>query len=73
MFIFFTEKCSFSLLRMSNQQLVSKMGMPILTITNIFDEGLDVCSVSFDISKTFDKVWHDDIIFKLKRNVIFKK
>ena len=39
----------------------------------MFDEGLDVCSVLFDISKAFDKVWHDNIIFKLKRNGIFKK
>ena len=31
-----------------------------------FDEGFGVCSVFLDISKAFDKVWHDGIIFKLK-------
>ena len=35
-----------------------------------FDEGFDVCSVFLDISKVFDKVWHDGNIFKLKRNDI---
>ena len=35
-----------------------------------FDEGFDVRSVSLDISKAFEKVWHDDIILKLKQNGI---
>ena len=35
-----------------------------------FDEGFDVRSVLLDISKAFDKVWHDDLIFKLKQNGI---
>ena len=35
-----------------------------------FDESFDVRSVLFDISKAFDKVWHDDLIFKLKQNGI---
>ena len=34
-----------------------------------FDEGLEVRSIFFlDISKAFDKVWHDGIIFKLTQN-----
>ena len=36
-----------------------------------FDEGLDVRSVFLDISKAFDEVWHDGIVFKLKWNGIF--
>ena len=36
-----------------------------------FDKGFDVCSVFLDISKAFDKVWHDGIFFKLKQNGIF--
>ena len=35
-----------------------------------FNEGFDVRSVFLDISKTFDKVCHDDLIFKLKQNDI---
>ena len=37
-------------------------------IQNEFDENRnrDVRSVFLDISKTFDKVWHDGLIFKLK-------
>ena len=35
-----------------------------------FDEGHEVRSVFLDISKSFDKVWHDDIIFKLAQNGI---
>ena len=35
-----------------------------------FDEGFNVRSVFLDLSKAFNKVWHDDIIFKLKQNGI---
>ena len=33
-----------------------------------FDCGYEVRGVSLDISKAFDKVWHDGIIFKLEQN-----
>ena len=39
-------------------------------IYSSFDEGLEVRSVFLDISKAFDKVWHDGIIFKLTQNGI---
>ena len=35
-----------------------------------FDNGLEVRSVFLDISKAFDKVWHEGHIFKLKQNAI---
>ena len=35
-----------------------------------FHESLEVGSVLLDVSKTFDKVWHDDIVFKLTQNGI---
>ena len=39
-------------------------------IYQTFDEGFDVCGVFLDISKAFDKVWHDGIVSKLKQNDI---
>ena len=35
-----------------------------------FDDGFDVRGVFLDISKTFDKVWHEGLIFKSKQNGI---
>ena len=35
-----------------------------------FDVGLEVRSIFLDISKVFNKVWHDGIIFKLTQNEI---
>ena len=35
-----------------------------------FDEGHEVTGVFLDISKAFDKVWQDGIIFKLTQNGI---
>ena len=35
-----------------------------------FDEDFDVRSIFFDISKVFDELWHNGIIFKMKRNDI---
>ena len=38
-----------------------------------FDNGLEVRGVFLDISKAFDKVWHDGLIYKLKQNGIKDK
>ena len=38
-----------------------------------FDDSLEVRAVFLDISKAFDKVWHKDLIFKLKQNGISDK
>ena len=35
-----------------------------------FDDNYEVRGVFLDISKAFDKVWHEGIIHKLKRNGI---
>ena len=40
-------------------------------IFSSFDNGLEVRSIFLDISKAFDKVWHEGLIFKLKQNGIF--
>ena len=39
-------------------------------ISTSLDNGLEVGSVSLGITKTFDKVWHEGLIFKLKQNGI---
>ena len=39
-------------------------------IYNFFDEEYKVRGVFFDISKAFDKVWPEGVIFKLKQNGI---
>ena len=39
-------------------------------IYSFFDEGLELRRAFLDISKTFDKVWHDGIISKLTQNGI---
>ena len=62
----------------SSSQSVFKPGdsciNQLLSITHerysSFDESLEARSVLIDISKAFDKVWHDDIIFKLTQNGI---
>ena len=33
-----------------------------------FDDGFEVRGVFLDISKAFDKVWHDVLVYKLKQN-----
>ena len=35
-----------------------------------FDDSWEVRGVFLDISKAFDKVWHQGVLFKLKQNVI---
>ena len=33
--------------------------------------GLEVCGILLDIYKVFEKVWHDELIFKLHQNGIY--
>ena len=39
-------------------------------ICKSFNDGFNARSVFLDISKTFNKVWHEGIIFKLRQNDI---
>ena len=42
-------------------------------IYKFFDDGFEVRGVFLDISKAFDKIWHKDIIFKIKQNGVSGK
>ena len=59
----------------SGFKLVNLRINQLLSITHkiykSLDDGLEVRSVSLDISKAFDKVWHEGVIFKLEQNDIF--
>ena len=39
-------------------------------VLNTFDKGLEVHGIFLDISRAFDKVWHDVLIFKVRQNGI---
>ena len=59
MFTFFTEdSCVNQLLAITHE------------IYKSFDEGLEVRGVFLDISKAFDKVWHEGLLLKLNQNGI---
>ena len=54
----------------------SCINQPLSITHDIFtslDDGLEVRGVFLDISKAFDKVWHDGLIYKLKQNGIKDK
>ena len=40
-------------------------------IYKFFDEGFEVRGFFLDISKTFDKVWHEGLLLRLNQNGIF--
>ena len=73
MFNFFIEK-KLILSNQSGFKLGDSCINQLLSITHeiyeSFDVGLEVRSVFLDISKAFDKVWHDGIIYKLTQNGI---
>ena len=73
MFSFFIENGSIS----QNQSIVKpgdSLINQLLSITQeiykSFDDGWEVRGVFLDISKAFDKVWHQGALFKLKQNRI---
>ena len=53
-----------------NDSVTNQLISLIESIHSSFDMNYNVRSVFSDMSKAFDKVWHDGIIFKLKQNVI---
>ena len=58
-----------SVFQPSNSCINQLLSITYETFTSL-DNGLEVRSVFLDISKSFDKVWHKWLIFKLKQNGI---
>ena len=73
MFRFFLEK-KLIIPHQSGFKPVDSCIIQLLSITHeiykSFDDGFEVRSVFLDISKAFDKVWHEVVIFKLEQNDI---
>ena len=42
-------------------------------ICQSFDNHQFSCMVFFDISKAFDRVWHKDLIYKLKQHMVLRE
>ena len=73
MFTYFTENNSIS----ENQSglkpgdsCINQLFAITHEIFSSFDNNYEVWGVFLDISKAFDKVWHEGIVYKLKRNGI---
>ena len=37
-------------------------------IYNSFDDGCEITGIFLDVSKVFDKIWHNGLIYKFKQN-----
>ena len=53
-----------------NDSVTNQLICLVDSIHSSLDINLDVRSVFLDISKAFDKVWHEGLLFKLKQNGI---
>ena len=73
MFTFFTENNLISP-NQSGFRLGDSCVNQLLAITHeiykLFDEGFEVREVFLDISKAFDKIWHEGLLLKLNQNGI---
>ena len=70
----FLTNCTSFLMKMTYYHLTNQAFDPVKYITHkiyqSFDNDLEVRRVFLDISKAFDKVWHEGLILKLSRNGI---
>ena len=70
MFVFFLDKSLISANQSASKPGDSRINQLLSITHNIykyFDDGYDVRNVFLDISKPFDEVWNDGLIFKLTR------
>ena len=52
---------------------INQLLLITLEIHISFDEGFEIRGVTLDLSKAFDRAWHDGLIFKLQENGISGK
>ena len=50
-----------------NDSIVNQLIAITHNIYKSLDSGKDVCAIFLDVSKAFDKVWHEGLIFKLRQ------
>ena len=50
-----------------NDSTVNQLLKIVHQIYQDINDGKDTCLVFLDISKAFDKVWHEELLFKIKR------
>ena len=50
-----------------NDSTVNQLIAIAHNIYKSLDSGKDVCAIFLDVSKAFDKVWHEGLIFKLRQ------
>ena len=54
----------------ANDSVTNQLIFLVDSIHSSLDLNLDVRSVFLDMSKAFDRVWHEGLLFKLKHNGI---
>ena len=54
----------------SGDSCINQLSSITHEIYHSIDEGYEIQGVFLDISKVFDKVWHEGLVFKLKQNGI---
>ena len=57
-------------IRVQTRGLINQLLCITHDIYQSLDDGLETRAVFLDISKAFDKVWHEGLLFKLKQNGI---
>jgi len=50
-----------------NDSTVNQLRAINHNIYKSLDSGKDVCAIFLDVSKAFDKIWHEGLLFKLRK------
>ena len=61
---------SLTIIRAQTRRLIHQSAIMYHSQYQSLDDGLETRAVFLDMSKAFDKVWHEGLLFKLKQNGI---